>query len=329
MTAVEIFLEKYNNHEEKAILEQSIATALLDPESLDEDVERLFSFYGYSRYINEQTLKQCINFYASEKRLETLSRAICDFISTHRSVISKDLNNFVIELVTSEDGYKRMLGRLVWDELEMEHSDIDILEYNEDVQSKFAISILQDMLFPKDRLPKLLPLFNSPYETVRQCLFYSLAHYTLNYYGTVTKMFEQGHYEESQELTAYKNYLYECELRFDLYHKCKELHSYYCLPEEYEIAQRAAAEHMRELTKSTKTESLPSILNMCSNVVLGRGGGFRDENGGVQPLGHISYSQELPMMFYGQSPYELREYNNNVLFKNWQDCITKHETKDC
>ena len=267
-------------------------------------------------------MRECINLYAEEKRLLTFLNVICEYVKLHVSVFDTDKEkyDFVLEYIISEDGYKRMFGRHLWDELDMEHSGIDILEYDEEFQGLFALSILQDMMFPQNRLPKLLPLFNSPYESVRRILISSLSNYTLNYFGTVKEKIEESDFLESQELSIFKEFLDACDKRFDMYHSCKELHSQYSLSEEYEIASREVAKHMGKESKESMKNRKPSFLDMFTPVVLGRGGGWRDENGKVHPLSHISFSQEMPMLLHSLSPLESIEYNNNILFKDWREC---------
>ena len=328
MTAYETFIENYNNSVDDLVLEQSIKSVLFNSESSIEEINKLFSSYRFSKHISEATLLQCIDLYAEDKRLQTFMNVICRFIKTHLSVTGTDKYNFVLKYIISENGYKRMFGRHLWDELNMEHSDINILNQSEEVQGRFALSILQDIMFPQNRLPKLLPLFNSPYESVRHILIFSLSTYTLNYFGTVKRMFEEGNYVDSKELSLFKKYIKQCDTKFDMYHNCKELHSQYFLPDEYEIACRQVTDNMRERMNESLDENKSSIFNLLTPVVLGRGGGFRDENGTVQPLGHFSYSQEMPMMLHGLSPLESIEYTNNVLFKDWRDCVKKDETKN-
>lgn len=321
MTAIETFIENYNRHVDNSILEQSIAKALLDPATTDEEIKGIFSSFVFAKYITIANLRECINQYAENKRILSFMNVICEYVKIQASIFDTDKNKYdlVIEHIISEDGYKRMLGRHLWDELDMEHSDINVLEYGEEIQGRFALSILQDMMFPQNRLPKLLPLFNSPYKSVRRILISSLSTYTLNYFGTVKAKVEEGDFLDSQELSLFKEFLDDCDKRFDLYHSCKELHSHYSLPEEYEIARREVAKHLGKQRKKTMKEKNAPFLDMFTRVILGRGGGWRDENGRVQPLGHFSFSQEMPMMLHSLSPLESIEYNNNILFKDWRE----------
>lgn len=328
MTAYETFIDNYNKHADDSVLKQDISSALLDLCTTDEQIKILFTSFAYARFIDEPTLRKCIDLYTENKKLLQNMYNISEFVKIHSSVIADNMNDFIIEYIISEDGYKRMLGRQLWDNLDMEHSEIDILSYNEEVQGRFALSILQDMMFPQRRLPKVLPLFNSPFQNVRKILTVSLSNYTFNYFGTAKKTFEEGVFNETDELTLFKEFLNQCDVRFDMYHNCKELRSIYALPDEYEIAQRQVSEHMREQTRNSREEHEPSFLKLFNQVMLGRGGGFRDDNGRVQPLGHFKFSQEMPMMLHGMSPLEIIEYNNNVLFKNWHECVKKDEIQN-
>ena len=148
MTTIETFIEKFSGHMDNDILEQSIANALLDPATKDDEIKSLFSSFGFARYITIANLRECINLYAEEKRLLTFLNVICEYVKLHVSIFDTDKEkyDFVLEYIISEDGYKRMFGRHLWDELDMEHSGIDILEYDEEFQGRFALSILQDMM---------------------------------------------------------------------------------------------------------------------------------------------------------------------------------------
>ena len=59
-------------------------------------------------------------------------------------------------------------------------------------------------------------------------------------------------------------------------------------------------------------------------VELGRGGGWRDENGKVHPLGHFSLSQEMPMMIHSLTPLEEKE-QTNYMFEDWTKLGEKDE----
>ena len=193
---------------------------------------------------------------------------------------------------------------------------MDILSYSEELQCRFALSILQDILSPKERLFKLLCLFNSPYSLVRQVLIKVLCMYTMNYLGSVKRIFEGLDFMNSDELLMFKNFIKSCEERFKLYKECIELHSEYFMPDIYEICNREFSDYMREQAEKIEHSSEPSFLDFLRKVQLGRGGGWRRDDGTVTPLQRVQYSQEMPIMIAGMTPLEEHEYYQQI-FQDW------------
>ena len=58
MTAIKTFIENHNNHVDSVVLEQSIAKALLDPATKDDEIKSLFSSFGFARYITVANLRE-------------------------------------------------------------------------------------------------------------------------------------------------------------------------------------------------------------------------------------------------------------------------------
>lgn len=283
----------------------------------------MFTNIWVARFIDFTLLKKCIECYAKRQNIIHLFDPIGERAQSLHNEMPQELEEYAFELVISPNGYERFMGRHLWDEFEMDNSDIDILSMHEEFQMRFALSIVQDYMFPPKRLKKLLSLFNSHSEDVRKVLMKVLPKYTLDYFGTVKKTFEQFSFVESKELESFKNFLDACKKRFDLCRECKELHSEYMFPEEYEICRREITEHIREQQRIASEKNKPTFLDFISTVELGRGGGWRDENGKVYPLGHFSYSQEIPMMIHSLTPLEEKE-QTSFMFEDW----TKLEKKD-
>lgn len=324
MTAYEKVISNLNGNLDNDLMRQDITQALLSPETTEEEVIHLFSVFLVARFIDFELLKECIEYYAKKQNIIHLFDSIGERAQSLHNDMPQELEEYAFELVTSSNGYERFMGRHLWDEFEMDNSDLDILSMHEEFQIRFALSIVQDFMFPQKRLKKLLSLFNSPSKDVRKTLIKVLPNYALNYFGTVKKTFEQLTFIESEELNTFKDFINEYDKQFSLCRECKELHSEYLFPEEYEICSLEINEYMREQTREASKKNKPSFFDHVTTVELGRGGGWRYENGKVQPLGHISYSQEVPMMVHSITPLEEREYTE-YMFKDWTKLATSDE----
>ena len=316
MTTYEKVISDINGHIEDESKKQSIAQALLCNETTNEDIILMFSNIWVARFIDYPLLKKCIECYTKNQNIIHLFDSIGERAQSLHNDSPHELEEYAFELVISPNGYERFMGRHLWDEFEMDNSDIDILSMHEEFQMRFALSIVQDFMFPQKRLKKLLSLFNSHSEDVRKVLMKVLPNYTLNYFGTVKKTFEQQSFVESNELETFKNFISAYNKRFDLCRECKELYSEYIFPEEYEICRREITEHMREQQRIASNNNKPAFLDFIPTVELGRGGGWRDENGNVYPLGHYSFSQEMPMMIHSLTPLEEKE-QTSFMFEDW------------
>ena len=316
MTIYEKVISDINEHLDDESKKQSIAQALLCNETTNEEISLMFTNIWVARFIDFTLLKQCIDYYTKKQNIIHLFDPIGERAQSLHNDSPQELEEYAFKLVISPDGYERFMGRHLWDEFEMDKSDIDILSMHEEFQMRFALSIVQDYMFPQKRMKKLLSLFNSHSEDVRKVLMKVLPDYTLNYFGTVKKIFEQHSFVESNELENFKSFLNAYNKRFDLCRDCKELHSEYMFPEEYEVCRREITEHMREQQRIASKKNKPAFLDFIPTVELGRGGGWRDENGKVYPLGHYSFSQEMPMMIHSLTPLEEKE-QTNYMFEDW------------
>lgn len=324
MTLYEKVIEDIRIHADEAILKEDLIAALFDENTKGEEVIQLFKKYYTRKLIDLVLLKKCVTLFVGQKEIMDFNEVLCERAFQLHYDNPRELEEYTFDLVVSPNGYERFLGRKLWDRFEMGSSELDILSFSEELQCRFALSILQDILSPKERLFKLLCLFNSPYSLVRQVLFNVLCMYTLNYYGSVKRIFEGLELMDSEELLMFKNFVKSCELRFDLYKECIELHSEYFMPDTYEICNREISDYMREQTKMVESLSEPSFLNFLRRVQLGRGGGWRREDGTVTPLQLIHYSQEMPIMIASMTPLEEHEYYQKI-FQDWTKIEEKHE----
>ena len=317
MTAYEEIISKITKRLDDDLIRQDVSKVLMSPDTAERDIIDLLSNFWTARFVDFKLLKRCVALYAKDKRILRLYISIADKALSLHNDNPKELESYAFELVISDNGYERFMGRHLWDEFNMNESDIDILSFTKEEQIRFAFSIVQDFMFPQKRVKNLLDLFNSTYEDVRKLLVNNILwNYTLNYFGSVKKAFSEQTFAESEELKLFQTFLDSFEKLFILKQDCKELHSAYLFPEEYDICLHEAAEHMRKKTEEITKESKPSFWEFIQTVELGRGGGWRKEDGTVIPLNRISYSQEVPMMIHAFTPLEEKEYTY-IMFQNW------------
>lgn len=112
-------------------------------------------------------------------------------------------------------------------------------------------------------------------------------HYELLWHSK--KMIEDCDFTDSKELNLFKKFIQDYDKKFDMYYSCKELHSQYSLPEEYEIARKEVSKFIRTKSKESISGREDSFLNLFTQVAIGRGGGWRNDEGKVHTLGKFSF----------------------------------------
>lgn len=258
-----------------------------------------------------------------DKRIDSVILIVCNLVTTCGVDI---VSSFVANLVIDTNGFKRDLGRRLWDGLNFVDSNINLLDWPEEFQARFALSILQDYNNPKQRLPKIMTLFNSPSKLVREMVLSALTNatvnYTMNYFGTVKKYYEDAEIQESKETKIFEDYIINLSRRFEDANKCKELYSEYAMPEVIEYSKKAVEDNLKEKMAEAEKKRDAFIKKFGTKVVLGKGGGWRNQNGSVQPLGHFKVSTELPSMVNSLSYLEQEKYFD-YLYLDWSSINEK------
>ncbi|MBR5395590.1 MAG: hypothetical protein IK144_11015 [Bacteroidaceae bacterium] len=311
MTIYEKVISDINGYLDDESKKQSIAQALLCNETTNEEISLMFTNIWVARFIDFTLLKLCIDYYTKKQNIIHLFDPIGERAQSLHIDSPHELEEYAFELVISTNGYERFIGRHLWDEFEMEKSDLDILSLPEEKQIRFAISILQDLIFPQRRLKKLMPLFNSSSKEVRKVLIDSLSLYTMMYYNVVKKTFMEFSFIKTEELELFEELLQSLETRYELELKCKELHIEYMFPDVYDICKNKIPEHIRKQFNLTLNDD-----SFLSTVIMGRGGGWRDKDGNVHQLTQVSYPLEFPKMLQSMTPLEYNEYTD-LMFKDW------------
>lgn len=278
-----------------------------------------------NEYIDLKLFSYCINRIVESKQvldcLDNIKDYVSDMLCKNRA---EDIEMFVVGLIIDTNGYKRLIGRQLWDYLNLNNSDINLLSMPEEFQGRFVISMMQDLGNPEKRLRKTILFFDSEFPTVRNILVTVLKEYALNYCGTVNKQIKEVELKKSEEYDEFMSYLDSIEKRYAYMKTCKELDSNYSMPLILEWCNRSIQKHMKEAIKEAESKRDSFIDKYTTTVALGKGGGWRDKNGNVQGLAHIKFSQEMPIMINSMSPLESFELNKKILL-DWNTIIGKNE----
>ena len=318
MTTFERLESDMRNGCTQEVLRCDISNALLDANTTNKEIQQIFSFYGTRHLIDFSLLCQCVDTYAEQKRISNLLNALSTCALSLTNKIEADIQQYIFDLIISDNGYKRILGRRLWDDFAHSIFDYNLLSYPTESQLRFVISILQDIQSPETRLPRAFSMFNSISKDVRSMLKDASVLYVLNYYGTSKDIFYSQNYIPSEELELFEFFINEWASWFDIRRNCKEIDSNYLYPTLYDLSKREVARYFKEQFESIEQNSAPSFLNLLSNVQLGRGGGMRGQDGSIQPLSEFSCSVEIPMMLFSLTPLEEQNLNTYIL-ADWSE----------
>ena len=307
--------------ERKALLKQ----ILFSDETAPEQYSDIFSDVWKMTCINFEELQKVINILADNGKLLLLREKAVEAIEYYLSEGRERVYEYAFSLIIDINGYKRILGRDLWDSLNMGSCGLNIHDKEEHQQVLFVISMLHHYQGDVDnRLSKVLELFNSEYVSVRRALCEMLLPYSMNFFGVVKEHIGKLNLKESKEKEMFVHFMDVTERRFDYAAKCKELRAEYLYPGLDDIAYEEVAKHLREETKKAEEGHHYFFQDFCRNVLLGRGYGFRDSDGNVHTLQHFQFSRAIPMMTASMTPLEQREYID-MLIKNWTELEEKHE----
>lgn len=289
--------------------------ALFSVDTTIYEISLILSRYEVWDFFDINLLNDLINNLYEQHKLIALVDAIVSLVSNIFEQIQGSINGLIIELVISDCGDKRLLGRKLFDTLKPSVEDMRILSLDEDCQVRFVVSLTQDYGEAEHRGRHLCHVFNSDSAAVRAFLVKVIIDYTLNYFGFFKTIIEEGHFNESDELNLYKKLLSTFNERFDLANQCVEFSSENFFSHIFEIARRNEQEFIQEQLRKYESTHKSYVLELFKPLALGRGGGFR-RDGRVTPLSKISNSMLAPMMLASKTPLEQREYSQ-MLLKDW------------
>ena len=224
--------------------------------------------------------------------------------------------NMVLSFVMHPKGMYRIAGRKLWDNFHLESSSFDAQkDLPEEFQCLFVISMLQDYGNPETRLPKLLPLIDSKSERVRNILMGQLGPYLDDYMGHVINALNRLKLE-SKYVDVIKQYYDRRADALEKRRRMKELSPRYSHMSEFQETMRLQKVHMQEQMREAEKEHKSFLKDIAKNVVLARGGGWRDENGVVHHLAHIKFSMPSRQLVQSMTPMEQEDWLNRVV-EDW------------
>lgn len=290
--------------------------AIFSPDTTDGELETMLVRYDLQSYWGLTIIPNIIDSLIKQNRLLKLHDCICQYISKvalHKKIRPIEL---IIALVISDNGVTRIIGRKLIDSFNIAPAEIDITSIPEEQQIKFLISLTQDWMSGEIRVPLILQLLNADSVKVRNWFLIVMQNYSLNYYGLIVEHLKKWHFRKTKEFQMYKKFLKTLEQRFEIYHNCPELYSEYHFSDIFEEAKRCEKGYMQEMMDIYDQQHKGAFLELLPLISLGRGGGWRQPDGTVQPLAKISVSTTSPMLLSAQTPLEERMQSIHI-FSDW------------
>lgn len=304
MRAYELFIKANSNFIEKNKYYELALNALYSDETSNEELALILSRNDIQSYFGLSIVPKIINKLIKQNLLLKLNDSVYQYILS--TAVRTDIRpiELIIELLISDNGAARIIGRNLIDSFKISPAEIDITTLTENQQIKLSISLTQDWVSGEIRVPLLLQLLNSDYIKVREFFLTVMQQYSLNYYGLIVEHLKKVRFIKTKEFKSYKKYLKELEHRFELFHNCPELYSEYRFPDIYEEAKRHVSEYMQKSMDIYEQQKRSTVFDLFPIIALGRGGGWRKPDGTVQPLANISVSVAAPMLLSSQTPLE-------------------------
>ena len=210
----------------------------------------------------------------------------------------------LVKLLTDDSGYQRFFGRRLLNHLSSRSKTswaINVLELEGLDQYKLCLAITDDFKEPKYIIPFVVGLMDSQHRLVRELLLHRLQIMTQNYFSDVEESLalyvDDANGLHVEIFTEVKNYHNQFVVRLDRKWKIKELdprytHSKY-FRSFYRLQQNSFQQNIDEGSKKN------SLRSLFSNVMLGKGGGFRmGQTDKVQQLAKIEVKMSLPREYF-------------------------------
>lgn len=290
--------------------------AALSSDTSDNELSGMLTRYDIQSHFGLSIIKDVINQLIEQNRLHNLSNSIYNYINN--IIIRKKIRpiGLIFELTISNNGATRIIGRKLIDSFNVTPDELNIITYSEEQQIKCLISLTQDWVSGETRIPLIMATLDSDSVKVRQCFLMVMQTYSLNYYGLIVKHLKKHRFRRTKEFQIYKKFLKTLEHRFEIFHNCPELYSEYYFPDIFEETKRSEREYVQDIMDIQNQKHRAPFLELFPLIALGRGGGWRQPDGTVQPLAKIAVSTTSPMLLSAQSPFEeLMQYKN--IYSDW------------
>lgn len=290
--------------------------AALSPDTSDNELSTMLNRYDIQSHFGLSIIKDIIDKLVEQHRLHNLSDSIYNYIND--VTIRTDIRpiGFVFELTISNNGATRIIGRKLIDSFNVTPDELNVITYSEEQQIKCLISLTQSWVSGETRIPLIMATLDSDSVKVRQCFLMVMQTYSLNYYGLIVKYLKKHRFRRTKESQIYKKFLKTLEHRFEMFHNCPELYSEYYFPDIFEETKRSEREYMQDIMDIQDQNHRAPFLELFPLIALGRGGGWRQPDGTVQPLAKITVSATPPMLLSSQSPFEERMQSINI-YSDW------------
>lgn len=293
-------------------IEDCVLLSLTHLEHPKEDIGWLDRVLGY----------KLVNIGLFEKMAELISETYePELVMTMESCLHRLIKDdvpfgkMVLKFILHPKSKFRVVGREIWDEYHLEKTGFDPLSLSEEEQIVFVVFMLQDLGNPEIRLPKVLPLFLSTSEKVKQALIVQMIPYIDNYMGHVTEAMDQLGLD-TNETRMLKQYVERRAEAIQKRRELKELSPKYAQYRYYQEACRVEKEAKSQYIKEIEEKGSFQWMNMCRKEVLARGGGWRMENGKTNQLAKIQVSVPSRMMVQSMTPLEQDKWIN-LVYKDW------------
>ena len=290
--------------------------AALSPDTSDNELSVMLKRYDIQTHFGLSIIKDIIDKLIEQHRLHNLSDSIHNYINDIAIRTNIRPIGFIFELTISNNGATRIIGRKLIDSFNVTPAELNVTTYSEEQQIKGLISFTQDWVSGETRIPLIMAALDSDSVKVRQCFLMVMQTYSLNYYGLIVRHLKKRRFRRTKEFQIYKKFLKTLEHRFELYHNCPELYSEYYFPDIIEETKRSEREYVQDIMDIQDQKHRAPFLELFPLVALGRGGGWRQPDGTVQPLAKITVSTTPPMLLSAQSPFEEHMQSINI-YSDW------------
>lgn len=254
------------------------------------------------------------------------------FKSYLRKLNNSDLDEFMIELLTSNLASKRFIGLELFKRSSSHRPykfTLDILTLDPLVQYKLWVALTIDFSEPKNRLTALLPLLKSKNIFIRESFLYKLEELSEDYGGHITEVLESNlntdNREDTKIIQKIKSYIenYYSD-NVDIKFKAKELNPFYTSYKNLRQFQDLFQKKLRESLDGAEKEHSFLGAFTGSTIILAKGGGWKVGNrNDIAPLSSFPLSFSMPRSYFiNPNGFEIEK--STELRRDWTDDEFNH-----